>query len=175
MESKKVEITLKNKLGSSFFKGGDKRKPSFVSMARSVNLTIGYLESNEPDKLQAYLDGISECLEPTEEIILNLHGKVKQELDSLKIVDNNQLEEKCIIEFSLEDTYILRIIRLGLKADELFSMLEICRKSDKIFIDRSYLAEHYQKPVIDSLKQTLAGLMNIETDSRKNRQGGLYE
>ncbi len=173
MKPEKVEIKIKSKLGGSFLKGS-KGKISFVSLARSINATIKYYQSNESADYQEYLEKIQQILSSTEEVILNLCGRVKQELDSHGITDDSNTGETCVIEFTLDQPIVAKMILMGMKCDELFSMLKICIKEDKIYIDRNYLSQNYQKPAIDSLKKCLDEILIIEKESRRNRKGGLY-
>jgi hypothetical protein len=170
----KIEIKIRSNLGGSFIKGG-KNKASIISVSRAINSTIDYYELNKKgEEFNIYLKKIDDLLCVTETIINDLSDVVKKEINHKKIDLDDDPIDNCFIEFSIENDYIKRFILLGMKADELFYMLNICLKHKSITINRNYISTNYNKPAIDSLKNCINQILKIDIEARQQKNKGEF-
>lgn len=172
MQKERPIIKITSKLGAKFLKGFN-GKSSFISMARSVNASLNHYERNEPDMMKGYASNVGAIVDKASSYVTTYHQTIKNEMNQQELAINYKCKETATLNFGLERGIVSKIIRLGLLADELFAMLDDYKES--FIADRTMLSNKYQKPVIEALKTCLDDLMVLETKSRKNRKGGLYE
>lgn len=173
------DLVIRTTLGESFAqmaKGEKRRDASPKSNLRAlcilINKDIDYYNVNDQLTADKYDEEQSSNIKNADEIINPLYGQVKVVLDEKNIKIPDKCTAKLEVIWPTEHKLVLMLMRLFIKTDEIFHMLEISQ--DEELADNTFIKKQLRSPAIGALQQCFRNIIDVSHKYAQLRNTGLY-